>query len=180
MDKQKLLQELKDETLQNLNEVAFFKTLPIEKLNQKTTDKQWSILECLEHLNRYGRFYIPEISKRIKNNKYPNSTIFTSGILGEYFAKSMKPKEKLNKMKTFPSMNPHGSNLSIEVLEEFITQQNSLLELLNQAQLVNLTKIKTNISISKWIKLRLGDTLRVVIYHNSRHIIQAKKICNNL
>jgi hypothetical protein len=175
MDKLKLLEELKVDTIQNIKQVEYFKTLTIDKLNFKMNDAQWSILECIEHLNRYGRFYIPEISKRIKNNKYPNSNIFKSGILGNYFSKSMKPKEKLNKMKTFPSMNPKGSNLSIEVLEEFIIQQNSLLELLNQANFVDLTKIKTNISISKCIKLRLGDTLRVVIYHNKRHISQANK-----
>jgi len=26
-------------------------------------------LECIEHLNRYGDFYIPEITKRIKTGK---------------------------------------------------------------------------------------------------------------
>lgn len=40
----------------------------------------------------------------------------------------------------------------------------------------DLGKIKTSISISKWIKLKLGDTFRVIIYHNERHIVQANKI----
>mgnify|MGYP006155020573 FL=1 len=176
MDKQKLLEELKVDTLLNIKQAEFFKTLPIDKLNFKSNDAQWSILECVEHLNRYGRFYIPEISQKIKNNKYPNSNEFKSGILGDYFAKSMQPKEKINKMKTFPSMNPKGSKLTMAVIDEFISQQNNMLDLLNQAQNVNLTKTKTNISISKWIKLRLGDTFRVVIFHNNRHILQAKKI----
>ena len=99
MDKQKLLEELKVDTLLNIKQAEFFKTLTIDKLNFKSNDAQWSILECVEHLNRYGRFYIPEISQKIKNNKYPNSNEFKSGILGDYFAKSMQPKEKINKMK---------------------------------------------------------------------------------
>ena len=41
---------------------------------------------------------------------------------------------------------------------------------------LDLNKIKTAISISKWIKLKLGDTFRVVVYHNERHIKQANKI----
>ncbi len=52
--------------------------------------------------------------------------------------------------------------------------------LLEQSRDTNLTKIKTSISISKWIKLRLGDTFRIVIYHNLRHITQVKKILNLL
>jgi hypothetical protein len=39
-------------------------------------------------------------------------------------------------------------------------------------------QIKTSISISSFIKLRLGDTLRLVVYHNWRHLIQAKNACN--
>jgi len=88
----------------------------------------------------------------------------------------MLPKEKLNKMKTFKSMNPIGSNLDKTVLETFLSQQKTSLELLQQAEKVSLTKNKTGISISKWIKLKLGDTFRVVIYHNLRHIIQAEKV----
>ncbi len=51
-----------------------------------------------------------------------------------------------------------------------------LLDVLDMSKKVNLTKTKTGISISKWLKLRLGDTFRVVIYHNQRHILQAKKV----
>ena len=136
----------------------------------------WSILECLEHLNRYGDFYIPEINNSIHTSQKAKDNEFRSGLLGNYFAKSMLPKEKLNKMKTFKVMDPVGSNLDSSILKKFITQQNTLLELLEQAKTVSLIKNKTRVSISKWIKLRLGDTLRIVIYHNLRHIIQAEKV----
>lgn len=87
----------------------------------------------------------------------------------------MLPKEKLNKMKTFKSMNPSTSYVDREVLTVFIQQQDSLIALLEQAQSVNLNQTKTAISISKWIKLRLGDTLKIVVFHNLRHIAQAQK-----
>mgnify|MGYP006203003423 CR=1 FL=1 len=67
----------------------------------------------------------------------------------------MQPKEKLNKMKTFPSMNPKGSKLTVAVIDEFISQQNNMLDLLNQAQNVNLTKTKTNI-----FKIKLYNRLK--------------------
>ncbi|MDO4729111.1 MAG: DinB family protein, partial [Bacteroidota bacterium] len=64
-------------------------------------------------------------------------------------------------------------------LEKFIDQQTELLDLLQQAYNVDLIKVKTKTSISKFIKLRLGDTLQFVVFHNQRHILQAKEIVKN-
>ena len=105
------------------------------------------------------------------NNQAVN---FNSGRLGNYFAKSMLPKEKSIKVKTFKDKNPLHKELDKEVLDEFIEQQDSLLSLLTIAENKNLNKIKTGISITKWIKLKLGDTFRIVIYHNERHVQQAQ------
>jgi len=171
-----LLQELTDITNDNIKETEKLQLLSEEQLNFKPHDKSWSILECIEHLNRYGRFYIPEIRERMNASTHKTSTEFKTGVLGDYFAKSMLPKEKLNKMKTFKNMNPNNSDLDIDVLNEFLNQQKEILVLLKEAEQANLTKIKTGITISNLIKLRLGDTFRVVIYHNLRHIVQAKKV----
>jgi len=51
-----------------------------------------------------------------------------------------------------------------------------ILDLLDSSRAINLNTTKTAVSISKWIKLKLGDTFRVVIYHNDRHIAQANKL----
>jgi len=176
MGTEELLKELEDLTLKHIQAAKLFQRESKEKLNQKPNPESWSILECIEHLNRYGEFYIPEIQKRISASTSTFSDKFKSGVLGNYFAKSMLPKEKLNTMKTFKVMNPSGSKLNETVLDKFLTQQEQLLDLLKKSRNVSLTKTKTAISISKWIKLRLGDTFKVVIYHNLRHIEQAKKL----
>ena len=93
-DKDRLIQDLVEQTRINLNEGERFMALPLEALNKKAAEGQWSALECLEHLNRYGDFYIPEISQRIADTKIEKEAQFKSGVLGEYFAKSMKPKPK--------------------------------------------------------------------------------------
>ena len=144
-------------------------------LNWKENPESWSALECIEHLNKYGDFYIPEITEKIKTSKHKSSEIFKSNWLGKYFSKSVSYNEDLNKMKTFRSMNPLNSKLNIQTIEKFINQQHEIIELLNQSKNVNLDKTKTAISISNLIKLKLGDTFRVLIYHNERHIKQAEK-----
>ena len=176
MNTRQLIDELKSITQDNLNFAEKLLSQPGEKLNFRLSEKSWSILECLEHLNLYGRFYLPEIRNSIQNSDSRFTEVFSSGILGNYFAKSMLPKQKLNKMETFKSMNPIHSNLDRKVLNEFIAQQKQMTELLNDAENVNLNTIKTGISISSFIRLKLGDTFRFVIYHNLRHIEQAKRI----
>lgn len=156
------------------------KDKPENELNFRTSENSWSALECLAHLNRYGNFYIPEITRRISASKTSAQPIFTSGILGNYFANSMLPKEKLNTMKTFKSMNPIHSQLNKSTVNEFISQQHQILELLEKAKNIDLNRTKTGISISSWIKLKLGDTFRFVINHNLRHLVQAERVLKNI
>ena len=171
-----LIVDLANRTQQLIREAESLKEKPEEQLNYKQQAESWSVLECLEHLNLYGRFYIPEIKKRIAERKGKESAVFKSGWLGNYFANSMLPKEKLNKMKTFKNMNPLNSQLDKRVIDEFISQQKEMLILLEESRKVSLNKTRTAISISKLIKLKLGDTFRFVIYHNQRHMVQALRL----
>ena len=175
MNAKKLLQDLLETTRENLNAAEYLKGLPMETLNWKQNPTGWSALECVEHLNRYGDFYIPELTQRIAAPKHQSSGIFKSNWLGNYFTKAVSYTKDMNKMKTFKAMNPLNSELNIQTLEKFIAQQHQLIELLNKSKSIDLDRTKTSISISKWIKLKLGDTFRVVIYHNERHIKQAEK-----
>lgn len=170
-----LLAELKNKTQNVLNEAELFLELSNEELNFKQSPESWSILECLEHLNLYGRFYIKEIERAMSNDKSSPSSTFKSGWLGNYFANSMKPNPNMKKMKTFTNMNPVNSILDKSVIHEFINQQKKMLSLLEKAETKNLSKIKCGITITKLLKLRLGDTFRFVIYHNERHMAQAKR-----
>lgn len=171
-----LISELKEITLQNIDFAQKLYDLSNEKINWRNDPRSWSILECLEHLNIYGNFYLPEIESTIRKTSNSSESEFYPGFLGDYFAKSMQSKAKLNKMKTFKKTDPIGSKLGRNVIEIFITQQNKLLELLQASEEVNLNKLKTGISITKWIRIKLGDTFRFVIYHNQRHILQAERV----
>tara|TARA_R110002096_G_scaffold27330_2_gene83700 strand:- start:6918 stop:7475 length:558 start_codon:yes stop_codon:yes gene_type:complete len=171
-----LISELIELTRQNINEAEQLNQKPINELNWKLDEKTWSVLEAIEHLNLYGDFYLPEIEKYLSKSKKITEAYYKPGLLGNYFAKSMLPKEKLNKMNTFKSKNPNGSNLDKSALERFLSQQEKTLILLNKARNISLNKIKVPTTLGKLVKLKLGDTFRVVIYHNLRHIVQTKKI----
>ncbi|GJM33307.1 MAG: hypothetical protein DHS20C18_23080 [Saprospiraceae bacterium] len=178
MNRNQLLDELIQKTEQIRNEASIFNTLTLAELNFKTSPESWSILECLEHLNLYGDYYLKEIEARIiKAEKAPQATPFKSGLIGNYFVNLIRPKEAgIKKIKALKEMNPMDSKLSTTTLDRFFKQQARLLSLLQSAGKVDLTKVKTGITFTKLIKLRLGDTLRFVVYHNERHLLQAKRV----
>ncbi len=178
MQAEPLIQSLIEQIRQHINTVEKLRNEELQTLTWKENPTSWSILECLEHLNLYGDFYLPEIEKKIKQADSKNEDNFKSGILGNYFAQSMLPKEKLNKMKTFKDKNPLNTNLDRTVIDRFLDQQIKLLELLNLSRKVSLNKVKIDTSISRLIKLKLGDTFQFFINHISRHIAQIIKIEN--
>jgi len=134
------------------------------------------MLECLEHLNLYGDFYLPQMDSKIKGSNTQADIEFSSGFLGNYFAKSMLPKEKLNKMKTFKDKNPLNVKLDKSVIDKFVNQQIKLLDLLNQSRNVSLNKVKIQTSISSLLSLKLGDTFQFFINHIIRHLHQIERI----
>jgi hypothetical protein len=176
MQSENLIQLLLEQTRQIINQVEKLKTFDLHTLTWRENETSWSILECLEHLNLYGDFYLPEIESKIKNSTTQADLEFKSGMLGSYFAKSMLPKEKLNKMKTFKDKNPLNANLDISVIDKFINQQIKLLDLLNQSRNVSLNKVKIQTSISSLIKLKLGDAFQFLINHIIRHLNQIDRI----
>ena len=156
--------------------VKEFEILPLDRLQFKNGER-WSALECLEHLNLYGDFYLVEIEKQIIRNPRKNiSAKFKSGILGNYFANLMEVKNgKMTKMKSPKDKNPSNSHLSITTISRFLKQQDRLVGLLDQCRNIDLTKTKAAISLTNLIKLRLGDTLRFYCYHIERHVFQAER-----
>lgn len=155
------------------------KLVNIENLEWRESTTAWNVLECVQHMNLYGDYYLETIQRAIQNTDHKMQEDFSSGWLGNYFAQSMLPKQKLNKIKTFKDKDPIGTQLTIEVIDTFVNQQAELIDLLNQAKAVNIQKTKVTISITKWIKLRLGDTFRFFINHNLRHLNQIDRILSS-
>jgi len=176
MQTKELLQKLIEQTKHNINTVEKFRMLSHDTLNFKENADKWSMLECIEHLNLYGDHYFLEMEKAIQSATSVYEPLFKSGWLGKYFAESMLPKEKLNKMKTFKDKNPANSKLDIKVLDRFVEQQKHLLKLLDMSNKVSLEKVRIKTTLSSLLRLKLGDTFQFVINHNIRHLKQAEEV----
>lgn len=171
-----LLDKLIDITRHNINAAEHLKQLPLETLNLKPNATAWSALECLEHLNLYSNFYLPELQQKITANTKNAPVYFKSGIIGNLLVNMVIPKENTKKMKTFGTMNPNNKPLDSTVINTFLLDQEVLLALLTNSYTTNLNKIVIPVTFSKLIKLKIGDTLRFMVYHNQRHVQQAVRV----
>ena len=172
-----LIAELKQDVQQILEAAEHIKNSDKNKLVYQINKEKWSVIQILEHLNAYGRYYLPAIEKAIDEDNGPRNAWFESGFWGNYFTKSMKPTNVLeikNKMKAMKAYTfPNSLNVD-QVLKEFVEQQHKLSSLLDKAKSRNLNAIKVPITLTTMIQLKLGDTFRFLIAHEQRHMIQAR------
>lgn len=145
----------------------------------KPNDATWNLLEIAAHLNEYARFYHEALSRRIEKTRFrePREN-FVSSPLGRSAWISMKLGNAKNVKRRFNAQKAYNPTLTPELvtgtdIATLIALQQELLEVIDQAATVNIRKVKVPISISKIIRLRLGDALLFVVYHNERHLQQA-------
>lgn len=151
-----------------------FQNLEPSILLHKPSEGGWSIAQSLEHLNSYGRFYLPEIQSALdKNQGKSEIALFKSGWLGQYFTQMMRPASR-KKYKAFKNHIPSDTLNAHAVVAAFIEQQETLLRYLEHAKTTDLNH-KIPISITPWIKLKLGDVFQFLIAHQERHLEQAKR-----
>jgi uncharacterized damage-inducible protein DinB len=177
VDKNQLLDALENKVEGHIREaIKVFQNTDSQTLLQAAPNGGWSIAQCLEHLNWYGHYYLPQIQKGLSQPAAaPVPDTFRSTWLGAYFTRLMDPETSKKKQKAFKNYIPPAHLDAYAVVAEFIQEQETLLVYLKQARQADLNRIKIPISIMKWLKLRLGDVFQFLIAHNERHMVQARK-----
>lgn len=182
------------ELIQTVNDITRNNLDVIQKKVNKLSENQltwipnpgvWSVQQVLAHLNEYGRYYHPMLLKKIENTRFLSTKeAFVSSPLGRSAWKSMKLGKARNIKRKFKAPKGYNPTIDKEIVhgnevDEFMHQQQELLTITEKAQNVNLRRVKVPISISKIIRLRLGDALLFITYHNERHVQQIVNLCNN-
>ena len=172
-----LISQLESDVRQLIAAAEHLRQADSIKLAYPPEEGKWSAAQAIEHLNMYSRYYLPAIEKAMVHIPKEVNAWFVPGFFGNYFTKMMMPRnvyEIKNKMKTPKAYRP-GRGVNVEgVFKEFFDHQNKLLQLLETARKRNLEQVRVPISISKLIRLKLGDTFRFLIAHEQRHMIQAR------
>lgn len=178
MTNKELTQQLTEEVQQLIDTIEAINDLNEEVLCAQPQQNKWSLAQIVEHLNTYNRYYIPLISNALQQIREERVLpVVKSGFLGGYFIKTMYAEvvtrgEVPNKMKTVKKHHP-GNTLDVNaVLSEFLRAEDQLLGLIGKIGNKDLSRVKVPITLSKYIKISVGDALRFLIAHQIRHRLQ--------
>ena len=177
MTNQSFLNEIKDIYQDNQKLIkATLEDLAENELNKKASPESWSILECLEHLNIYARYYQSAIKTAIqKASKSDSNSAYSSGWFGKMSIDGIKPSNE-TKQKTLKKYNPTSSQLSISVVDEFWQNNAKWEEIIEMSFTIDINQRAVPVEFLKLIKMKIGDALCFAIQHEARHIQQISTI----
>ncbi|MDC0230950.1 DinB family protein [Aureispira] len=163
-----------------------FPQLTDDQLNWKQSNEQWSIAECIMHLNYVADFYFPSIHKvieKVKTNKSKPTSTFIPGWLGNRVAKGVRLSRdnRLKKQSESPQkFNPKYQLFSQvsrqEIINNFLQNQDTILQILANSKSINIQATYVPVAIYGLIRIQLGDMLKVIVYHTERHVVQAQRL----
>ncbi|WP_205503548.1 DinB family protein [Rufibacter psychrotolerans] len=152
---------------------AEFLPLDAALLNAKPHATGWSALECLEHLNRYCRFYLPHLEKALSAAPIsPGNLPVRYSWIGRKSLAVVDPSSP-RKHKTLRHMNPHNSRLTTAVVDEFLQHQDRLLSLFALAPKADLNQKNIPVEFFRLLRMRTGEALEFLLAHQQRHLQQA-------
>lgn len=170
-----LLHRLEEATEKHIKTaVTEFQNLPDEDLLASAPDGGWSIAQCLDHLNGYANYYYPLIKKGLATGE-EKADEYKPTWLGNYFTKMLDPDTGKKKIKAFRKHMPGRDLDAQKVVAEFIRLEEQFLQILRESRSRNLNRIMIPTSLTRLVRMNLGDTIRFLVAHTERHIRQAAR-----
>lgn len=143
---------------------------------------EWSILECLAHLNVTGEAYLEAFDRAIEQGKVAGRYgpgPYHIGLFGRWFLSYLEPPIglKINAPKRLaPPLELHPAS----VTAGFFTLQDALLHRLRQANGLELNRLTVPSPASTLVRFNLYEALVLVLAHERRHLWQAERVRERL
>jgi hypothetical protein len=171
--------EFQEPMIDNINiiidQIDVLAGLNTPQLNWKEDPGKWSILECVEHLNRYNSYYLQEIENNFTSSKQSVDAELISTWIGQKSIAMMHPQNS-KKQKTFKKMNPANSSLGSDVFQKFMSDQQRMKTLLEELSKVDANAKAVRVEFFKLLKMTIAEALEFLIVHQQRHMMQALDI----
>ena len=139
---------------------------------------QWSIAQCVDHLVVTGRNSLSHMTQAIgeaRSRGLLSEGPFRYGMIERWFVRQMEPHAKM-RFKAPKAYLPSRDRLPAEILMNFYVLQDDFLRCIEDANGIDLSRVKVSNPVSKWFRLSLGQELAFNIAHERRHLWQARRV----
>jgi hypothetical protein len=148
------------------------------EFNRSPQPGAWSIAQCLGHLNKTDGFYAARAAEAIAAGKRDGIAAkgpFRYPWLERYFLRKIEPPAafRVKAPKAFvpaPNLDPQ------ECLAEFRKWNRELVRLREEAEGLDLRRIRVPSPAGGWLKWSLGTVFLVCAAHGRRHLHQARQV----
>ena len=158
---------------------AEFGALGTDQLNWKPAADKWSVGQCFDHLLTANSEYFPIFDRVLQGQKTTN-TIWERlpglpRFLGQMLIRSLSPDTA--RKQTAPKIfAPTTSAVDAGIIPRFIDQQERVIGYLNTITAVDADTIIITSPVARVITYSLLDACRVIVAHEQRHILQARRV----
>ncbi|HEY2846908.1 MAG TPA: DinB family protein [Pyrinomonadaceae bacterium] len=155
-----------------------FSDLTREQINWKPSVEVWSVGQCFEHLNVGGAAMLKAIEGKVD---YASNTTFFErlpilpGLFGKLVSNAVSP-DAVRKLKSLKIFAPAGSSVDADVIAKFLDLQPSIASAMARCE--NVDTIMTS-PVARFVTYSLLDGFRIVVWHERRHLAQAKRVMEN-
>ena len=144
----------------------------------RPTAAEWSIAECLIHLNITSERFLPLIDRAIQDGRtrgLERNGPYGMGLIGWALQRFLEPPYKM-KAKTTPEFAPVAVDPMPDTLERFdFLQQQVQLRIDRSAELA-LDRLRLVSPFNAHIKYNLYATFCILATHQRRHLWQAEQV----
>jgi hypothetical protein len=155
-----------------------FGSLSEEILNKKTSNKEWSIGQCLEHIINTNQAYLP-ILISVRDGKHRPSFWEKNNMLTNYTGRRMISTlgPQIQKKYIAPRIfAPSKSIIKGDIIKRFSANQERMTELFKILEQKKFNEIVITSPVASLITLKLRDVISIIIVHEQRHLQQALAI----
>jgi uncharacterized damage-inducible protein DinB len=153
-------------------------SLTEEQFNWSPQPGVWSIAQCIDHLNVTGKIYGATIDEKIAEGRAQQR--FSNGPfhhkwLDKLFVRTLEPPVK-QRFKAPRQFVPQADQPLDKVSREFMQLQEQFLERLQNANGLDLRRIKVASPVIRLLKMTLLGVFWMVVAHERRHLWQARQL----
>jgi DinB superfamily len=154
-----------------------FSNITLEQLNWKSSEKTWSIGQCLDHLILSHSSYFSTLKSVFKMSFWEKYSPF-SRRCGQILKAQVQ--EKVRKKFTAPKIiRPANNKIGLAIIESYHKNLYTFLDYISNCKNIDINKtIITSPTISI-ITYSLRDAFQFLLQHEHRHINQAIRINEN-
>lgn len=156
-----------------------FGALRADQLNWKPNAGEWSVGQCFDHVIIANGEYFPIFDKVLQGQKTAATVWERLPLLprlwGRMLIKSVSP-DAARKQRAPKILVPTTSAVDAGIITRFVDQQERVVSYLNTMTAVDAEKIIITSPVVRVITYSLLDACRVIVAHEQRHILQAKRV----